>query len=718
MVSVLLVGAALAAANVAAHEESPSPDLAAYQAAQAEVGRDPDAHVKLALWCEAHGLQAERVKHLALAVLNDPSHAMARGLMGLVTYRGRWQRPETVGERVRQDEALNAALAEYNVRREKAADTAEAQWRLALWCEEKGLKAEASAHLAAVVRLDPSRDAAWKRLGCTKRNGRWVTEAQLAAEKAEVEARKQGNAQWKPKLARWRNWLGDKNKRDEAEQSLGAVTDPYAVPSVWAVFVEGAKRERDQVWAVQLLGQIDSAGASCGLAQLAVFSDSAEVRRAATETLRGRDTREYLGAVIGLLRKRVKYEVRPVGGPGSPGVLFVEGQEFNVQRLYAPPPLPNIPLFAGESVTYDAAGLPVVSRFLGSGIVTSTVSRTETLSITPPPEAAVAAVRRKGLNPGLFTEGGGSSRTTTETTSTPYDRVMQIPIGQLMLQYQTSAAVALRQQLDDVQVVENYNAVIGRLNDRTTQVLREVTGQDLGEDPQSWTGWWVDQMGYAYKTPSSQPVPTYVENVPLAFVPTGVATPIQNVASGPSNTTTTVQDSSSSGGIRIIHNCFKAGTSVRTLSGPRPIESIQVGDQVLTQDVQSGGLSYQPVLAVFHNRPAATLRIDLEGSGAGAGAGEPIVATTIHRFWKAGQGWAMARDLKPGDVLRTLGGTVRVRSVENDQVQPVFNLQVAQGASFFVGEAGALAHDNSVITPVRTPFDAPPSLAAVASDAR
>ena len=69
--------------------------------------------------------------------------------------------------------------------------------------------------------------------------------------------------------------------------------------------------------------------------------------------------------------------------------------------------------------------------------------------------------------------------------------------------------------------------------------------------------------------------------------------------------------------------------------------------------------------------------------------GESVVATGIHRFWKAGQGWVMARDLKPGDVLRTLGGTVRVGSVETEAVQPVFNLEVADGQSFFVGGLGA-----------------------------
>ena len=77
-------------------------------------------------------------------------------------------------------------------------------------------------------------------------------------------------------------------------------------------------------------------------------------------------------------------------------------------------------------------------------------------------------------------------------------------------------------------------------------------------------------------------------------------------------------------------------------------------------------------MAVFHNPPASTLRVKL--------GGESIVATGIHRFWKAGKGWTMARDLKAGDVVRMLGGTGRVESVEPDAIQPVFNLEVARGA--------------------------------------
>ena len=74
---------------------------------------------------------------------------------------------------------------------------------------------------------------------------------------------------------------------------------------------------------------------------------------------------------------------------------------------------------------------------------------------------------------------------------------------------------------------------------------------------------------------------------------------------------------------------------------------------------KTGELKYQPIVTAYHNPPNATLRIEL-GS-------ETIVATGIHRFWKAGQGWVMARELKAGDALRTLGGLAVVKSVEKEQ---------------------------------------------------
>jgi len=150
------------------------------------------------------------------------------------------------------------------------------------------------------------------------------------------------------------------------------------------------------------------------------------------------------------------------------------------------------------------------------------------------------------------------------------------------------------------------------------------------------------------------------------------------------------------------HACFAAGTPVQTFEGPRPIESLRVGDRVLSQNTVSGRLSYVAVLKPIQNKPSPTFKVAL--------GAETVVATGIHRFWKAGHGWAMVRDLKPGDTLRTVGGTVRVGSIESETVQPVFNLEVGDNQTYFVGAVGALVHDNTLMKSVTLPFDAEPAL--------
>ena len=97
---------------------------------------------------------------------------------------------------------------------------------------------------------------------------------------------------------------------------------------------------------------------------------------------------------------------------------------------------------------------------------------------------------------------------------------------------------------------------------------------------------------------------------------------------------------------------FAAGTVVATRDGRKPIETLKVGDLILSQDVATGRLAYEPVVAVYHNPPASTLEVRLDD--------DAVVATTIHRFWTVGKGWTMARDLKPGDLLRVVGGPRRV----------------------------------------------------------
>ncbi len=70
----------------------------------------------------------------------------------------------------------------------------------------------------------------------------------------------------------------DDPRRARAERLLADVTDPRAVPMIWAVFVSGGS-QRLQVAAVQMLGQIDGPAASTALATLALLDPDGVVRR-------------------------------------------------------------------------------------------------------------------------------------------------------------------------------------------------------------------------------------------------------------------------------------------------------------------------------------------------------------------------------------------------------------------------------------------------------
>jgi Pretoxin HINT domain len=234
----------------------------------------------------------------------------------------------------------------------------------------------------------------------------------------------------------------------------------------------------------------------------------------------------------------------------------------------------------------------------------------------------------------------------------------------------------------DVQFIEATNDEINLFNDRTRPVLKAITGQDLGVEPEKWKKWWTDQLGYAYQSDLPATKPTYSDFV----------------------------SADRFGGAYKHAACFAAGTLVHTIDGAQAIDSIRVGDSVLSQQTSTGMLTFQSVVAIHRNRPAPTLKISI--------GGESIVATGIHRFWKAGKGWTMARELKAGDRLRMVGGGVDIDSIETDKIQPVYNLDVAQDRDFFVGTKGLLVHDFSFVQPVFEPFDRQPVIGPPVPDSK
>jgi hypothetical protein len=372
------------------------------------------------------------------------------------------------------DGSREAALARYNAMREKTPETAAAQWKLAVWCEQNGLAAEAYTHFAAVVQHDPKREAAWRKLGFKKRDGRWMTDEQIA----EDEEQKKADKIWAPLLKKHHKEIHGGKNQAETEEELGRITDPKAVPALYREF--GGGGEQDQKILVQVLGQIDSPIASKALAALAVYGKTPEVRRRATETLRGRRAEEFLNLLVAMMVDPIKYHVKPVGGPGSPGALVVEGERANTQRIYAPPP-PTVTPRPGDVIGYDASGVPMIVR---SGPTTA-----------------------KGV-PG------------SKTLVTKQTELGMFSLAPVLVEAQRAAMSAQAQLQNDVAQIEAINDARNAFNSLVMNVAKAATGKDLGKTPKEWRdAVAAAPQKYAKQPTRTTPKPTLSELASLVYIP-------------------------------------------------------------------------------------------------------------------------------------------------------------------------------------------------------
>ena len=94
-------------------------------------------------------------QHLGIALELEPDHPAIHGLLGQVAENGQWRMPQAVVEDYLSNPETKATVASAMPAATRV-PTRAAHWQLAEWCEENGLKAEAKAHFAAVVRLNPA----------------------------------------------------------------------------------------------------------------------------------------------------------------------------------------------------------------------------------------------------------------------------------------------------------------------------------------------------------------------------------------------------------------------------------------------------------------------------------------------------------------------------------------------------------------------------------
>lgn len=137
--------------------------------------------------------------------------------------------------------------------------------------------------------------------------------------------------------------------------------------------------------------------------------------------------------------------------------------------------------------------------------------------------------------------------------------------------------------------------------------------------------------------------------------------------------------------VRMAGDCLVAGTLVWTDAGPRAIETLRTGDQVLSCNIATGEISTQSVLRPTRREPTPLVEIVL--------VSETITASPGHPFWVVGAGWVMAGDLTAGMSLHGVDGESVVQEIVEREPAATFNLVVDRNRSYFVGQAKVLTHD-------------------------
>ena len=203
-----------------------------------------------------------------------------------------------------------------------------------------------------------------------------------------------------------------------------------------------------------------------------------------------------------MMNDPIKYEVKPVGGPGSPGVLFVEGEESNVSRVYAPPAAPNVAMLPGDRIIYDPSGQPVIIRPVN-----------------------MIEVWANGANGPL-----GAPKTRLLHGDAEITQYVEISPSQLMNEARRGAVVAQSQLEADVSWIKSINLRRMEINVLAMAVAKDAAGKDYGTTPKEWrtalaagTNPREAKLGVAPNDrdqPGQAPQkPTYSDLVPLAYNP-------------------------------------------------------------------------------------------------------------------------------------------------------------------------------------------------------
>jgi hypothetical protein len=606
-----------------------------------------------ALQSEVLGRGDQRRALLEQALTKSPDEPAAQWHMGRVYFDGCWRTPEAISQLSSSD----ARLGEYAKLRAAAGTSAESHVVLARWCRKNRLSDEERAHWLAVLRDQPGNAEAIKALRLQPFRGMLLPPEQIDRLKAQMQQARKAAERWTPIVAQWQRTKEgdgplDREAMATALRELNDQAEMFGLEqALWQQV--GSKRKPAEFEAIVLeviagLEKNPSPVAAHFLARQAVFADSDDVRKAATAALKPRPWDHFVPLLLSGLQS-------PLEG----SVAFSPDAAGNLSTRYT---VMQEGPFADLSVTWSLG-----IRYVGTGTIA---------------------------------EGDGSILEKNEELTRRKRQAANVV---------ASAELGRKAALGMQATIDSANRIIESLNARIIAVLTATTAIDRGKKALDWWAWWFDDHNELHKGNSNdygtsdekyvKPEYDYEirREVPVAVPETSRSPALPFAPIGPY--ASVGRGTPVSGGV--VKSCFARGTPVWTLTGLRPIEEIAVGDRVLSQDAETGELSYKPVLQVTRRPPGPRVNVSF--------LGETIAATPGHPFWVVGQNWRLAKELEQGQRLHALGGAVEIEGIENAPApesmhEGACNLVVADSNSYFVGRRGVLVHDNTPRRPTAAPL--------------
>ncbi|PJZ78548.1 polymorphic toxin-type HINT domain-containing protein [Leptospira neocaledonica] len=150
----------------------------------------------------------------------------------------------------------------------------------------------------------------------------------------------------------------------------------------------------------------------------------------------------------------------------------------------------------------------------------------------------------------------------------------------------------------------------------------------------------------------------------------------------------------------VFRSCFVAGTLVHTKDGLRAIETVKVGDVVLTKSDMTGELGYKRVSKTFVRQTETIFKVIFVD-------GTMLETTWNHPFRRLkaefkdqdyrieNSEWKEAKDLQSGDITITANGEILEieEIIIENRFETVYNFVVDDFHTYFVGEIGVWVHN-------------------------